>query len=143
MSDATAELVTVAAAYAAAVRAKDVAALMAIYDPDVFVFDMWDRWSLQGRTELEQMARAWFASLGQEQVAVTFTPLWSRIMGDTGSFCTTVRYAGLSAQGKELRHLDNRLTWTLTRQAGPWQVVHEHSSAPASFATMQVILTAP
>ncbi len=43
MSDATDEFMKVAADYAKAVRAKDTAALMAIYDPDVFVFDMWDR----------------------------------------------------------------------------------------------------
>ncbi len=98
---------------------------------------------MKGGAAYEQMACDWFASLGEENIAVYFTPLWARIMGDTGTFCATVRYAGQSAEGQELRHLDNRLTWTLIRQASAWRIVHEHSSAPASFATMQVILTAP
>ena len=35
-------------AYAQAVRAKDVEAFAALYDPDVHVFDMWGTWSLRG-----------------------------------------------------------------------------------------------
>src|SRR6185312_9929081 len=36
------------AAYAQSVLAKDVDAFVALYDPDVHVFDMWGKWSLRG-----------------------------------------------------------------------------------------------
>ena len=143
MGQTTDEILTVAHAYAKAVRSKDVAQFGALYHDDVFVFDMWESWSMRGRAAVEAMAKGWFASLGTEQVAVTVAPLWSRVDGDRATFCATLRYAGLSAQGEELRSMENRLTWSLIRENGKWQVVHEHSSAPASFKTMQVILSAP
>ena len=43
---------------------------------------------------------------------------------------------GLSADGKELRSMDNRITWVLRRSVdGAWKIVHEHSSAPVDFDT--------
>jgi ketosteroid isomerase-like protein len=53
-----------------------------------------------------------------------------------------VTYKGLSADGRELRAMTNRLTWALRRQAGgDWKIVHEHCSAPADFDTGKVTLT--
>ena len=44
----------------------------------------------------------------------------------------TRAYRGLSADGEELRSMNNRLTWVLRKDAnGVWKIVHEHTSAPA------------
>lgn len=51
-----------------------------------------------------------------------------------------VTYKGVSAEGKELRAMQNRLTVALKHTGGAWKIVHEHSSAPVNFETATVIL---
>jgi ketosteroid isomerase-like protein len=51
-----------------------------------------------------------------------------------------VTYTGQSAEGKELRAMQNRLTWALKQQDGGWKIVHEHTSAPVDFETSKVLL---
>jgi ketosteroid isomerase-like protein len=52
-----------------------------------------------------------------------------------------VTFRGLSAEGDELRAMNNRLTWVLERRSGEaWRIVHEHTSAPADFETAKLIL---
>ena len=51
-----------------------------------------------------------------------------------------VTYKGLSAEGRELRAMHNRLTWALKQENGAWKIVHEHISAPADFKTSKDIL---
>ena len=46
----------------------------------------------------------------------------------------------LSAEGRELRAMHNRLTWALKQENGAWKIVHEHISAPVDFKTSKVIL---
>src|SRR6266851_9883530 len=48
---------------------------------------------------------------------------------------------GLSGDGKELRSMDNRITWVLRKNRdGAWKIIHEHTSAPADFDTGRVTL---
>lgn len=134
------ELDDIARRYAAAVYAKDEAAFLALYDDDVVVFDMWDAWTYQGREAWAGMVKAWFGSLGEERVGVTFTPVHAVVEADWAVWCAIVRYAGLGADDQELRAMENRVSWTLRRGAEGWRIIHEHSSAPASFDTMKVSL---
>src|ERR1700709_1569634 len=97
------EIDDVAARYVDAVYRKDSEALLALYDEDVFVFDMWDRWSYRGRADLAGMVTDWLGSLGDERVTVKFTPAQSIVDGDWAVWGATVRYAGVSASGVELR----------------------------------------
>jgi ketosteroid isomerase-like protein len=117
--------------FKAAVRAKDVEAFIALYDKDVRVFDSWRRWAYQGADEWQGMAAEWFSSLGSEKVAVEFHDLQT-ISGDSVA-CghAFVTFKGLSADGEELRKIDNRLTWLLRKTPeGEWKIIHEHTSAP-------------
>ena len=130
--------------YAAAVRAKDVDRFVELYARDVRVFDMWDRWSYDGAEAWRAMAVDWFGSLGDEQVAVEFEDVRT-VVGDRIAVAHAfVIYRGLGADGTELRSMTNRLTWGLQKTAdGVWEVVHEHSSAPAAFDTGKVRLERP
>ncbi|MCZ7590182.1 MAG: nuclear transport factor 2 family protein [Gaiella sp.] len=130
--------------YAAAVRAKDVDRLLALYADDVRVFDMWGRWSYDGAGAWRGMATEWLGSLGDEQVAVEFDEV-ETVVGDGVAIAAAfVTYKGLSADGQELRAMNNRLTWGLTKRSGHnWKVVHEHSSAPIDFDTGKVQLQRP
>ena len=129
------------ARYAMAVGNKDVDAFVALYDEEVQVFDMWARWSYDGIDEWRAMAAEWFGSLGDEKVAVEFQDV-DKIVGDgVAAAHAVMTIKGLSAEGEELRAMNNRLTWALSKTPdGMWKVVHEHTSAPIDFETSKVML---
>lgn len=130
--------------YAAAVRAKDADRFVALYRSDVRVFDMWRRWSYDGAEAWRGMATEWFSSLGTEHVQVEFTDVETVIGDEVAVAHAFVTYQGLAGDGTELRAMNNRLTWALTKTADDsWKVVHEHSSAPADFETGKVELHRP
>lgn len=131
----------VLAGYASAVRAKDVDGLVALFATDVCVFDMWGRWSYDGADAWRGMAEEWFGSLGDEQVAVEFDNVETVPGDDLAIVHAFVTYKGLSAEGAELRAMNNRLTWGLRKTAdGGWKIVHEHTSAPVDVDTGKVQL---
>ena len=127
-------------AYAEAVYARDVEALLALYHPDVTVYDMWETWLYDGRDAWRGMVEGWFAGLGDERVQVTFQDIRSTVTPDLALVHAVVTYAGLSAGGEPLRAMNNRLTLTLTRAEERWVILHEHSSAPAQFETGKINL---
>lgn len=127
-------------AYAAAVLAKDVDALLALYDPDVRVFDLWGEWSYEGRGAWRLAVAGWFGSLGSERVAVGVDDVQTVVGHDVAVAHAFVTYRALSAGGEPLRAMQNRLTWALRQRAGAWAVVHEHTSAPIDFATTRAVL---
>jgi uncharacterized protein (TIGR02246 family) len=119
-------------AYAAAVRAKDVDAFVGLYADDVRTFDLWSVWSYDGKAALREMVAEWFGSLGTDVVAVEFDDVRSDAGNDVAAVSAFTTYRGLSADGEELRSMNNRLTWVLRREAdGTWKIAHEHTSAPA------------
>src|SRR6266571_601470 len=127
--------------YAESVRAKDVDRFVALYDDEVRVFDMWGRWSYDGVAAWREMAVEWFGSLGSEEVAVEFEEVQTVVGDEVAVADAFVTYKALSAEGDELRAMNNRLTWALRKRSdGTWKVVHEHSSAPADFETGKVQL---
>lgn len=127
-------------AYKAAVFAKDVDAFVALYDQDVHVFDMWGKWSYSGLEAWREMVTDWLGSLGTERVAVEFDNVQTTLAQDVAVVHAFVTYKGLSAEGEALRAMQNRLTMVLERKGGAWKIVHEHTSAPADFETLKVIL---
>jgi len=126
--------------YRDAVYAKDVEAFVAIFADDVRVFDMWGAWSHDGIDSWREMAVGWFGSLGDELVRVEFDDVQTTVGDDTAVLSAFVTFAGLSADGAELRSMNNRLTWGLRKTGGAWKVVHEHTSAPVEMATGKVDL---
>ena len=119
-------------AYAAAVRAKDVDAFLALYADDVRNFDLWSVWSYDGKDALRGMVEEWFGSLGDDVVAVEFDEVRTQAGDDVGAVSAFLTFRGLSAEGEELRSMNNRLTWVLRKDGdGTWKIVHEHTSAPA------------
>ena len=126
-------------AYRAAVEARDVDALVGLYAGDVTVFDTW-RWSYDGGGEWRSNVAEWFGSLGDERVGVEWDDVRTVAGEDLAAVHAVITYKGIAADGRELRAMQNRLTWTLRRLDGAWRIVHEHTSAPADFATMKVSL---
>ena len=122
------------AAYAAAVRAKDVDAFVGLYADDVRNFDLWSEWSYDGKDALRGMVAEWFGSLSDDEVvSVKFDDVRSEPGTDVAAVSAFTTFAALSPDGTELRSMNNRLTWILRRDAGgAWKIAHEHTSAPAN-----------
>lgn len=120
-------------AYAAAVRAKDVDAFLALYADDARNFDLWSEWSYDGKDAVRAMVTEWFGSLGDdEQVVVEFDDVRTHVGAEVAALSAFARYAAVSPDGTELRSLNNRRTWALAKNGdGDWKIVHEHTSAPA------------
>jgi uncharacterized protein (TIGR02246 family) len=119
--------------YAAAVHAKDVDAFVDLYSDDVRTFDLWSVWSYDGTSALRGMVEEWFGSPQTAAVIeVEFDDVRTEVGDDVAAVSAFTTFRGLSAEGEELRSMNNRLTWVLRRQGdGAWKIVHEHTSAPA------------
>ena len=127
-------------AYKAAVLGKDVDAFMRLYDQKVRVFDMWGMWSYEGAAAWRKMIETWFGSLGSELVKVSMDDVQATAGRELAMVSAIVTYAGVSAEGEELRAMQNRLSWVLKPEGGAWKIVHEHTSAPVGFDDAKAML---
>jgi ketosteroid isomerase-like protein len=139
MTETEKQITQVFEAYKAAVFAKDVDAFTALYDNNVRVFDMWGKWSYDGIDAWRNMVIGWFGSLGNEKVGVDFSEIQITVSNDLSIAHAFVTYRGLSAEGKELRSMNNRLTCALRNKNGTWKIIHEHSSSPIENDTTKAI----
>ena len=126
--------------FTSAVYNKDVEAYLGLYEENVLVFDMWQFWSYDGLPAWRKMVEGWFSSLGSDRDRVTFRDQLVDVSGDMGYVTAIVRFAAVAETGEELRFLDNRLTWVVRRTSASWKIVHQHTSGPIDFGTMQVVL---
>lgn len=140
MTEAGADIEAVMAEYAAAILAKDPARVVALYAPDVRVFDTWGVWSYDGRDAWARSVEAWLGSLGDESVRVRFDDVRIIRHAEIGWVSAIGSYSAVDAAGTVLRSMQNRLSWVLTKIGGKWAVAHEHSSAPIGFENQKAIL---
>ena len=143
MTDIDKSIARVLESYQAAVYAKDVDAFMRLYDPGVRVFDAWGVWSYEGSDAWQRAVEGWFKSLGAERVKVTFDAVKTSEARESAVVSAVVTYAGVSAQGEELRSMQNRLTWALRVSGHMLRIAHEHTSAPIGFEDQKAILRRP
>lgn len=127
-------------AYTSAVHAKDVELLMELYDPQVRVFDTWGIWSYDGAESWRTAVESWFESLGAESVKVSFEDVLAAGNSNFAVVSAVVTYTCVSAQGEQLRSMQNRLTWALRTSGQAPSIVHEHTSAPVGSDDMKAIL---
>ena len=139
MSDPEKQVLQAIETYKSAVLAKNVETFMHLYDPEVRVFDTWGIWSYEGAAAWKVTVEGWFSSLGSETVRVTFDDV--KITAEPGfaSMSAFARYAAFSAEGEELRAMQNRITWVLKARGHVLRVVHEHTSTPIGFEDTKAI----
>lgn len=140
MSDTDKAITRVLDAYQAAVQAKDVTALMKLYDPAVRVFDTWGVWTYDGAEAWQRAVEGWFTSLGTEKVKVRFDEVKTLGDKDFAVVHAIVTYIGSSAQGDALREMQNRITWALRTSGHVLRIAHEHTSAPIGFEDLKAML---
>ena len=140
MSDIEKQVQRAIDTYKSAVLAKNAETFMHLYDSDVRIFDTWGTWSYEGAAAWRIAVEGWFSSLGEESVRVLFEDV--QIMGELGfaSMSAVVTYAAISAQGQELRSMQNRLSWVLRASGHVLRIVHEHTSVPVGFEDAKAIL---
>jgi uncharacterized protein (TIGR02246 family) len=126
--------------YKAAVYAKDVEAFVALFDQDARIFDLWAEWSYDGIAPWRGMVEQWFGSLNAERDLVEFDDVRATVSGELAVVHAFVRFTAMSAEGKALRTMQERLTWTLVMKERGWKISHQHTSAPIDFNTLKVIL---
>ena len=143
MIDIDKSITGIVAAYSKAVYAKDAAALIRLYHADVRVFDAWGIWSYEGAPAWQRAVEAWFTSLRDERVKVTFEELKTSTSQDSAVLSAIIGYTAVDAQGAQLRAMHNRLTWALKVSGHVLRIVHEHTSAPLGFDDQKAILQRP
>ena len=88
-----------------------------------------------------RIAQEWFGSLETERSSPEFHDVQYEIGDGVAAVHAFITSKGLSADGKELRSMDNRITWVLRKNRdGAWKIIHEHTSAPTDFETGKVTL---
>jgi uncharacterized protein (TIGR02246 family) len=127
-------------AYKNAVYQKDMEAFAAIFDEQVLVFDMWMQWTYEGLPAWRSMVQDWFTMLGTDRDVVTFSGIQIHASGNIATATAFARFTAVSEKGEELRYLENRLTWVVQQKEGGWKIIHQHTSSPINFETMQAIL---
>ena len=140
MSDTEKALTRIIETYKSAVFAKDVEALMRLYDQKVRVFDAWGVWSYESAESWQRTVESWFNSLGNERVKVTFDDVVLSDARESAIVSAIVTYASVSPEGTTLRSMQNRLTWGLKTSGHVLRIVHEHTSAPIGFEDQKAIL---
>ena len=133
MSDTETQVRRALDTYKSAVLAKNAETFMHLYDRDVRVFDTWGTWSYEGASAWRVAVEGWFSSLGNESVRVTFDDVKIAATEGFAAMSAIVTYAGISAQGQELRAMQNRISWALKTSGHVLRIFHEHTSAPLGF----------
>jgi ketosteroid isomerase-like protein len=127
-------------AYNRAVYEKNVEAFVGLYHEEARVFDAWGVWSYENAGERRRVIEEWFSSLGDETVRVTIDRMRAVADRELATLSARAIYAALSAQGEELRAMQNRLTWVLKPEGGVWKIAHEHTSVPIGFKDLKGLL---
>lgn len=140
MSDIEEQIRQIFEGYKTAVFEKNVEAFLALYDENIHLFDMWEKWSYNGKDAWREMVSNWFGSLGDEKVVVDFDSLTITATNEIAVVHTFVTYKAVASNGNELRSMNNRLTAALKKSNGTWKIFHEHSSAPLDGNTLKATL---
>lgn len=143
MADLDTSLTQILERYKAAVLARDVEALLRLYDPKVRVFDAWGVWVYEGADAWRTAIEGWFMSVADEKVRVTFDDVQMLGSPDFATVSAIATYAATSMSDAPLRSMQNRLSWTLKTSGHVLRIVHEHTSAPIGFEDQKAILQRP
>ena len=127
--------------YRNAVYQRDVDALLALYDDNVLIFDMWGEWSYNGIAAWSRIVTAWLGSLSTERVIVAFDDVRSTIDHGLAIVHAYVTYKAVSAEGTEVRSMNERLTCVLKQNDGVWRIIHQHASAPVEHKSLKAIVS--
>ncbi len=126
--------------YKSAVRARDVGALIRLYDPRTRIFDAWGVWEYRDLEKWQVAVEGWFGSSPDETFNVWFEDVHASGSEESALVTAIVTYASFSAQGEQIRSMQNRITWALRTSSHVLRIAHEHTSTPIGFEDQKAIL---
>ncbi len=112
---------------------------MRLYDPKVRVFDTWGVWVHEGAPAWRVAVEGWFSSLVDEVCIVRFDDVRITSGDGVAAMSAVVTYTAVGPDGKDLRSLQNRISWVLKTSGHVLRVIHEHTSAPVGFEDHKAI----
>lgn len=140
MSDLNKSVERLIEQYKSAALARDVGAFMRLYDPRTRIFDAWGRWEYENLEKWQVAVEGWFGSSLDERFKVSFEDVQTSGSEEFALVTAIVTYASLSAQGEQIRSMQNRMTWALRMSSHVLRIVHEHTSAPIGFDDQKAVL---
>jgi|SRR5215218_1319536 len=113
-----------------AIRAKDIPAVLAVYAPDVRVYDLIDPLRQRaGREAVGTRLEAWLSQFQDGPIGYEMRDLELAVDGDV-AFCHGLSHVSATTTGGQLIDMWWRATTCFRRLDGRWMVTHEHSSVP-------------
>ena len=126
--DDASQLRSLIEAWAEAVRAKDIDAVMRHYAPDVVVFDVMPPLFVKGAEAYRRNWQGWFDAL-DGQADFHFVELHLEVSGDL-AYCFSVNCLRARYRDGAKHDAQTRATVCFRKIDGRWLVVHEHASVP-------------
>jgi len=126
--DDASQLRSLIEAWAEAVRAKDIDAVMRHYAPDVVVFDVMPPLVVKGAEAYRRNWQGWFDAL-DGQADFHFVELHLEVSGDL-AYCFSVNRLRARYRDGAKHDAQTRATVCFRKIDGRWLVVHEHASVP-------------
>jgi ketosteroid isomerase-like protein len=137
-ADDEAEIRVVLEAFADAVRARDVDAMLAHCAPEIATFDMVPPLKHEGH---DAIRRVWANTVSAFEGPVEFDQHYLELMvGDDVAFCRSLnRFGGNKSDGS------SATSWVCStmgfkRISGRWKLVHQHSSVPFDMDSGRALL---
>lgn len=118
---------------------KDIDSMIALYDNEVMIYDMWAKGYQTGLSEWSGVIKDWLSSLGEEKVNVTFEMITLHESGDVAFASALVSYQAIAPDGNILRSMKNRITLGFQNKNDVWKVIHQHTSAPINDALTAIL----
>jgi ketosteroid isomerase-like protein len=109
---------------------KDSQSMIALYDDNVVVFDMWKNGYQVGLSQRSIVIEDWLGSLGEEKVNVIFEMIEIHDGGNVGFATALITYQAISTSNTILRSMKTRITVGFVKQKDVWKVIHQHTSCP-------------
>ena len=124
--------------YSEAVRTLDKQALLALYSPELRMFDMMGPFEIHGPEGFATRVSRWFDEIDKKDPKAEATDIESKVVDDLAYMTMLMRYSD-AGEDDERRSMTNRLTWVLVPDGDDWKIIHEHTSVPLSEEDMTPI----
>lgn len=113
--------------YIAAAEALDADALIALYAPDLRLFDLMTPWQRTSADEWRAGIDDWFQHTGDDP---KLTASQIEVKQTEGMALLTMVMEYTHVENGKRVGMPNRLTWVAVPDGGDWLIVHEHTSVP-------------
>lgn len=124
--------------YSEAVRTLDKQALLALYSPELRMFDMMAPFEIHGPEGFALRVSQWFDEIDEKDPKAEATDIESKVVDGLAYMTMLMRYSD-AGENDERRSMTNRLTWVLVPDGDDWKIIHEHTSVPLSEEDMTPI----